>query len=357
MPAPVTIRDIARAAGCSKSTVALVLQNSPRCAATTSARVKRVAEELGYRRNPALVARMAYVGSRRRHPGLGPALAYVSDLDRATLLAPDCPLRDGLLAARARAEELGSSLDLVCYTAAEASLESVHRNLAHRGVLGLVLAPHTTPQIELALDWNEFAIVSLGFSLRAPRFDRVGFDHYEALLDVCARAWERGYRRIALVLTADIDARVMHLARAAFLRWQSDAAATPLPVHILTPPRLTAVAAWYRGCRPDCIVCYGDVALLRAAGLPVGRGVAVATPVLSDRQREFGGFNIHLRDLARTGVDMVLAKLARNERGVPPMRQTLLIQAPWVEGPAAFVPAARMLAGRSGLRSRRRVAH
>jgi len=343
MPAPVTIRDIARQAGCSKSTVALVLQNSPRCSAATSARVKCVAEAIGYRRNPALVARMAYVGSRRRHPGMGPSLAYVSDLDRATLLASDCPVRGGYLGAKARAEELDCPLDLVCYTSPEASLESVHRNLAHRGVLGLVLAPHSTPQIELALDWNEFAIVSAGFSIRLPRFDRVGFDHYEALLDVCALAWERGYRKIALVMTADSDARVMHLARAAFLRWQSDAAALPLPVHILTPSHFAAVGTWYRDCRPDCILLYGEVKLLRDAGLPVGREVAVATPLLSERQREFGGFNIQLSDLARTSVDMVLAKLARNERGLPPMRQTLLIQAPWVDGPAAFMPAARML--------------
>jgi hypothetical protein len=82
------------------------------------------------------------------------------------------------------------------------------------------------------------------------------------------------------------------------------------------------------------------VSLLEESGVPVGRGVAVATPLLSQSQPEFGGFNIQLGDLTATCVDMLLAKLARNERGIPSMRQTLLIQAPWVDGPAAFTPVA-----------------
>ena len=340
MSPPVTIREIARQAGCSKSAVALVLQDSPRCSAALTARVRRVAAALGYRKNPALVARMAHVGSRGRRPVAGPSLAYLSDVGRSVVLAEDRPERTGYLAAKARAEELGSSLDLLCYGDRAVGLERLHHVIAHRGILGLVIAPHTTPQIELALNWNEFAIVCAGFSVRAPRFDRVGFDHYEALLDVCALAWERGYRRIALAMTADSDARVMHLARAAFLRWQSDARGSPLPVHILQPERPDEVHAWYRRSRPDCILFYGQVRLLREAGVPVGREVAVTTPLLSAHQREFGGFNIQLRNLTSACVDMVLAKLARNERGLPPMRQTLLIQAPWVDGPAAFTPAA-----------------
>lgn len=353
MSPPVTIREIARQAGCSKSAVALVLQDSPRCSAALTARVRRVADVLGYRKNPALVTRMAYVGSRGRRPMVGPSLAYLSDVERAVVLADERSERAGYLGAKARAEELGSSLDLLCYGDQEVGLERLHRVIAHRGILGLVIAPHTTPQIELALNWNEFAIVCAGFSVRAPRFDRVGFDHYEALLDVCALAWGRGYRRIALAMTADSDARVMHLARAAFLRWQSDAKGSPLPVHILQPERPAEVHAWYRRCRPDCVIFYGEVRLLREAGVPVGRDVAVATPLLSASQREFGGFNIQLRDLTAACVDMVLAKLARNERGLPPMRQTLLLQAPWADGPAAFVPAAgrETRARRSGSKS------
>jgi DNA-binding LacI/PurR family transcriptional regulator len=279
----------------------------------------------------------------------GPSLAYLSDLDRSILLSEERTERAGYLGAKARAEELGCTLDLLCYGDPRVSLDSLHRMIAHRGIQGLVIAPHTTPQIELNLDWNDFAIVCPGFSIRSPRFDRVGFNHYEALLDVCGMAWEKGYRRIALAMTADSDARVMHLARAAFLRWQSDAQASPLPVHILTPKDPAAVNAWYRGCSPDCIIFYGRVQLLRDAGVPVGGEVAVTTPLLSAQQREFGGFNIQLRDLTATSVDMLLAKLARNERGIPSMRQTLLIQAPWVDGPAAFKPPVGKRSGQGNM--------
>ncbi len=335
-----TIRDIARQTGFSKSTVALALRDSPLCAEATRRQVKRAAADLGYRRDPALVARMAYVGARGRRGSAGPSLAYLTDYDRRTVMSTERPGQNGFLAARARAEELGCTLDLLCYGGPELSLARLHRILASRGILGLVIAPHSTPQIELELNWHEFAIVCVGFSIRAPRFDRVGFDHFEALIDVCEGTSQRGYRRIALVMSGDNDGRVMHLTRAAFLRWQSDQPGRRhVPVFVLHESEHVALRSWYERHRPDCIILYAKVRWLAEAGLPVGRKVAVITPLRSEQQPEYGGYNIQLSNLAIAGVDMVLAKLFRNERGLPAERQTLLIQAPWVEGPAAFVPA------------------
>lgn len=255
-------------------------------------------------------------------------------------MSTDRPGQNGYLAAKARAEELGSTLDLLSYGGPEVSMRRLHRIIASRGILGLVIAPHSTPLIELDLNWSEFSIVCAGFSIKAPRFDRVGFDHYEAMVDVCERSWQRGYRRLALVMTSDNDARVMHLARAAFLRWESD------HIHDREPPVLVmardqpeVVRSWYERLRPDCILLYGRVKWLLEAGIPVGREVAVVTPLMSEHQRELGGYNIQLGNIATTSVDMLLAKISRNERGLPAMRQTLLIQAPWVEGLAAFTPA------------------
>ena len=347
MPRAVTIRDIARRAGCSKSTVALALRESPLCATATRTRVQRVAEAMGYRRNPTLVARMAYVGTRGRKGFAGPSLAYLTDLDPRSALAAQQPGANGYLAARARAEELGSRLEFFRYGGAGPRLGQLHRILASRGIEGLVLAPCSTPQIELDLDWREFAIASVGFSIRAPRFDRVGFDHFEAMQDVCGQAHRRGFRRIALAMTADSDARVMHLARAPFLRWRADHARFACPVLMSTRDQPAAMRAWYRRHRPDCIVYYGRIDLLLRSGVPVGREVAVVTPLLDESHREFGGFNIQLSDLASACVDLVLAKLMRNERGIPAMYQTLLVHAPWIDGPTAFVPAPRRRGGRA----------
>jgi DNA-binding LacI/PurR family transcriptional regulator len=339
----ITIRDIARQAGVSKSTVALALRDSPLCAEKTRLKVKRVAADLGYRRDPALVARMAYVGARGRSGSPGPSLAYLTDYDRRTVLSTERPGQNGFIAARTRAEELGCTLDLLCYGGPDLSLTRLHHILDSRGILGLVIAPHSTPLIELELNWHEFAIVCVGFSIRSPRFDRVGFDHFEALLDVCERASQRGYQRIALFVSDDNDARVMHLARAAFLRWQSDQVSVwHAPVFVMNASEPGAPYTWYERHRPDCIILYGKVKWLIEAGIPVGQKVAVITPIRNDLQPEYGGYSIQLGHLAVASVDMVLAKLFRNERGVPTQRQTLLIQAPWIDGPAAFTPAAKV---------------
>lgn len=59
MPGRVTIKDLARAAGVSTTTVSLALRDDARISQATRARVQAVAAQLGYSRDPALAALVA----------------------------------------------------------------------------------------------------------------------------------------------------------------------------------------------------------------------------------------------------------------------------------------------------------
>src|SRR5438128_7703876 len=61
----VTQQEVARRARVHRTTVSLALSDSPRIPAKTKARIKRIAQELGYAPDPMLTALIAYRSQRR----------------------------------------------------------------------------------------------------------------------------------------------------------------------------------------------------------------------------------------------------------------------------------------------------
>src|SRR5712672_334593 len=74
---PPTMQQIADAAGVSRMAVSLALRNSPKISAATAERIRRLAEELGYRPNPMVSALMTQLRHSRdmKKPSV---LAYVT---------------------------------------------------------------------------------------------------------------------------------------------------------------------------------------------------------------------------------------------------------------------------------------
>lgn len=344
MSAVVTIRALARHLGFSKSTVAAALNGTPGIAATTVTAVRAAAEQLGYRPNPLVTANMMRMRGARAARTHGTTLGYLSDLGRQALFElgrqtvqrPGVHRQMGYLGAKERADALGFGLDLIEYGRCDLTPVRLREVIRSRGIRGFVIAPHTRPQIELDLRWDEFATVCIGFSVATPRFDRVGYDHHEAIMEVCRRIWQQGRRRVGLVLSADFDRRVMHVTRAGFLRCQADYDSKPLPIAIVEGEDTAGLRNWLRRHRPDCVIAQGADVLTALAelGVQAADGTAVVTPTLTPGHEHLGGYEMSLRTLAGCAVDLLAAKLYRNEYGIPGIRHTTLVLGPWVE-PAA----------------------
>jgi LacI family transcriptional regulator len=341
MPVTITVRALARHLGLSKSAVAAALRGLPSVAAATAARVHEAAEELGYRPNPLVTANMMRIRGARAVHTCGTTLGYLSDiglqelhaLERQTVAKFGIHRQMGYIGAKTRAHELGFNLDLIEYGQSHMTPARLRRLIGSRGIRGFVIAPHTRPKIQLDLRWEEFATVCIGFCVTTPRFDRVGYDHHEAIVDVCNRMWEQGHRRLGLALPADYDARVMHTARAGFLRWQADHDCEALPIVMAEVANTTLLRSWIRRYRHDCIVTYGHdmLAALAEFGAFRSHRVAVATPTLTPGSEHLGGYNMSLKALASSAIDLLAAKLYRNEYGAPVVRQTVLVLGPWHE--------------------------
>lgn len=339
--ATVTIRSIAQHTGLSKSTVAAALKGDPRYSTETIKAVKKAARELGYYPNSLVTAAMTRIRDGRKFDSGHATICYLSDIPLDALMEDNHPggenrnpkNRLGYLGAKDRAKELGFGLDLIHYPQSGMSSDRLRSILRARGIQGLIIAPHVNPQVSLDLKWDEFAVICIGFSVQTPKFDRVGFNHYEAINDTCIRMHQSGKKRIGLVLSQDYDSRVSYVTRAAFLRWQSDLESKGARIPVAIVRNKLEVAAWYKRHKPDCIVAHGEeiLEMLDDLNLEEGNGTIVVSLSLIKGFEKWGGYDMSLRILASSAVNMIAGKLYRNGFGIPENRHTALVLGPWNE--------------------------
>jgi len=214
----------------------------------------------------------------------------------------------------------------------EARLGSI---LANRGICGVVVGPLAQPHGVVRLPWRLFASVAIGYSLHEPILHRVGHDNFETMTALLSECAARGYRRIGLAVAAVDNLRVNHLWVAGYL-----AGRYRVPTATLVPPLVTAdwnratFLRWFQRHRPDAVICISPqvVAWLRAAKVTVPGRVGVATAYWMPENAELAGFDQDFEKIGAAAVDLVIAQLQRNERGLPDQPSVLLLRGTWREG-------------------------
>ncbi len=130
-----TIKDIAEAAGISHTAVSLALRNHPKVSAETREKVRKLAEQMGYRPDPLLGALVAY-RQGLRPAGFRETIAWVTNYST----------QDGwrinaynkyFEGATERAQQLGYSIDEVWLREPGVSARQVSRVFRARGFVAL----------------------------------------------------------------------------------------------------------------------------------------------------------------------------------------------------------------------------
>lgn len=333
-PRRVTHQDVANRLGLHKSTVSLALRGHPKIAANTRERVKAMAEQMGFRPDPALeaLARQRWAG---HETGQGTVLAYVID-SRMEHISQH---RRFLPAARQRAQERGylvHEFDLAEYTTTTALARVLH----HRGIRGLMLAP--TEQVEgpgiLDLPVDKFTVVCLDVGWVMAPFHLVSADRFEATRLVWREAVKRGYRRIGGAVLSHAPAAVDDASR-----YGASAAAQeellPLEDHV---PLLTThhwdregFLRWLDRYQPDAVVGFIPRVLewIVESGRRVPEDVAFGCITIDPGEfPQVSGATRLLDDIGATGVDALIAAIQENEWGVPTLQRKLLLEPRWHEG-------------------------
>lgn len=334
-PVRITLRDVAARAGVHYSTVSLALRRRPGVPEATCARVRRIADELGYRPDPLLASLSSYRHAGNRYRA---TLAWVTNFPARGAWREEEIYQEYYAGARERAAELGYRLQEFWLREEKMTPARATQILTARGIAGLVVAPQPTPAEEVQLDWKHFAAVAIGYSLARPQLHMVCPNQYGCIRLAMDQMIQRGYRRIGLVMLQASDERVDHNWLAGYLVGQRELLLADRIEPLLLPGwDEAAFAAWRRQSRPDAIIskCAEVLPALRRWGVrpPDDVGVAFLTRVKPGR--DLSGVNESPLEVGAAAVDYVAGMLQRNEYGVPAQPRRLLIAGRWIEGATA----------------------
>lgn len=328
---PSSLVEVAREAGVALSTASLAMRGSSLVKAATAARVKAVAERLGYRadlRVGSLMARIRRTKGAQERERL--AFVWVSATRPETRRDWFCKVT--FAGARRRAEELGCVLEEFWLHDGGMTAARLEKILVTRGITGVVFsAPVHDMEVSVEWNWAHFAAAVIGNSEFYPSLHRAGHYHYRSMWTAMEKLRAAGSRRPAAVLHAPHHRRIHGVHQAAFV------ANHPLPRQALAMARFGVPATeaetreWLAKVKADALIfvvgpSVETVKQLRA--IPALKAVVtLAAPVT----KLLPGIDMREDLIASSAVDLVVAQLHRNERGVPAHPTTLLLEGEWRE--------------------------
>lgn len=337
-----TLRDVARAAKMSVSGVSYALRGHARIPAETVERVRRIAAQLGYRPDLRVRSLMAHI-RRNRRPRDREALAFVwvSTARRREAFRPADRfyLETILRGARQRAEQLGCALTE--FSLDEPAMEPARLGeiLRARGITGVVFSPAMHDlTVAWEWDWGHFACAIVGNTEWRPALHRAGHYHYRSMWRVLERLRAEGCIRPAAILSRSIHARIHGMQMAAFLANHPGPSEAARLVQFALPGNPAGLRAWRRDAAPDALIVGWPVDAkerdMLIKFLPANRRV-----VTLDWQPRgcVQGMDACNDMIAASAVDLVIAQLHRNERGVPAHPTTLLLDGIWREAAAETI--------------------
>lgn len=322
-----SMRELARRAGVSVTTVSMALRDHPRIGAATRERIRALADELGYRPDPALAALNAYReerAPRRRNVTVAVAVNSAAPAARSRVY------RDALAGARGGLERAG--YDVLIVDAADRRAVDLRR----RRVDAVLLLSRRDRDLAARLDPERVALVSIGYPDLEVPCDCVTTDDFDA----CWRCWEAlhaaGRRRIGLLLHPHTD-------RNSRYRWSGAYFAVTHRAGVVPPPVCTAqeeperVAAWIGDHGIDAVIGrkHLEDVLSRACasrGWTPGRDLAFASLSASEPDGAIGGVFHDFTLIGAHAAGLCDTRLRAGERGAPEQPRLLLIPGRWVAG-------------------------
>lgn len=329
------MQDVADAAGVSKMTVSYALRHHPGISQATAERVRACASRMGYIPNPMVTALLTEVRSRKKFR-VPPKIGFLNLLYSYKALRENYSVHNPQLeGAKARCEELGFDLEVFSPADEKISPQRLSQILKYRGIHGLIVVGKSNYN----LDWNNFFGISLNSSRISPHYNKVIFHHYDGMLHALKKLRSMGYKRIAV--TVQNQWTVTEYYHAAIFTYQQQIHARnripALPVsRYSTDPDY--FQRWLKKHKPDILV---DTAaglfwsMLQKIGIKIPDQLAYATFSLPNQQTGLAGINPNFFQTGVTAVDLLLAQINSNRKGLPQPQHITLVSGHWVDGPTA----------------------
>ncbi|MDF3128121.1 LacI family DNA-binding transcriptional regulator [Kiritimatiellaeota bacterium B1221] len=325
-----TQQDLARHLGISVMTVSRALRGTGRVSPDTIKKVKAAAEELGYRPNPLVQTLMAGVRTQRTQQDVN--LAWVTTHENMEVAKSVVTIRDAIIE---RAKILGYGIDSFHLNESEMNAEQLRRIFLARGIHGVVIGPLKRPGKLGPFPTESLACSAVGNPPEGSGIHYTMQHHMFTMNQILEELNARGYKRIGLLQSRDKEIRAEYSFSMVFEHvmlsrqlYQENAS----PYYDSWTP--ADFKQWVDSYQPDVVVAdYAKVIEpLRKAGIRIPEDLGFVATSLHEKYEECSGVVPPLKHLGHAAVDLVVAQLHRNERGISTFAKAVLIEGEWKEG-------------------------
>lgn len=335
----VTLFDVAAAVGLSVTTVSLALRRHPKIPEATRLRVRKVADEMGYRPNPMLSSLAAY-RTQVKGAKYQATIGVISNSEKRGEWRQKHPYQEVYWqGAAARCRELGFTLEEFWLREPKMTADRLAKILLARNIRGLLLLPQPRARSHIHFPWEHFSTVAFGMSLTRPQFNLVGVNHFHSGVTVMRRLRGLGYRRIGFLAVHEVNERIGTTLLGGYLvEREKRADLHQVPPLILRRAQLNqeAFSHWYLEHRPDAVFVLGvwsKIVLewIDALKIRVPEDLGLAFSSVEGKER-IAGINEHIYTVGIKAVELVKVMLDRGETGIPDIPLRILVEGTWQQG-------------------------
>lgn len=338
----VTITDVARKMCVHHSTVSLALRDHPSIPETTRERIKKGAQEIGYRPDPAMAAlsRMRKADAKSKEV---PRIAYVvnhsPEMGFYDLLYP----MHFLQGAKEQAASLGFDLDFQFLAPGYHDSDTLGDYLEGKGIKGVLISAFLPGCMELTLDWTKYSAVKIDSHQLSPPLTVVTNDQLQMARLAFRQMVSLGYRRIGLTVGLADEAACDYRNSSGFAIEQANTPGTEWIPPLLYPYNSTResiaplLASWIRRYRIEAVLGNSTAMMddLRAQGLKVPEDLAYGCLCLYERFGEMAGVVNNLRLVGARAVAQLAEQMRVGQPGAVLFPSETYIRGYWRDGPTA----------------------
>lgn len=333
-----TLADIAARAGVHVTTVSLALRDHPSIPPTTRARIRGVAKELGYQRDPLLDA-LNFHRARQTQQTRSVSSAFVVHAGTTRLFSGNHYQPLVYAGAKAAAEARGHSLDILVVGHGHLAPARLNSILNARGITGVLLSTFEIDIEQLDLDWDQFCAVKVECLHLKPNLDAVSNDQLQVSRLAMRRLRQLGYRRIGLATAREDQTRLGESFGMGVLVEQD-----LLPEAECVPPLIFGLAEvpmlprlipeWIKAHKVDVIISNWNELFdtFATAGIRLPDDVAFASLDVPPSLPHIAGVVQNHRLVGQRAMEQLAIMTDAYQRGVPEAQTITYIPGFWQDG-------------------------
>jgi LacI family transcriptional regulator len=333
------VRYIAKLAGVSPSAVSLALRDSPRISAETKAKVMSLARELDYEPDARIVHLMRHLRTPRevRQQACFGVISFYETQRPWEKTRHLASIYEGM---QRRSRELGYRLEPLWLRAPGMTYRRFDEILVTRGIDGLLCFGSPDFNQEFPSELGKHAVVNVGLSIRTP-LHRVTSHFYNDTLQALNRVHALGYQRPGLVLGTHEDTRSAYAHSAAYLGWCEHmlGPGAALPILQLREVEEPPFTDWLVKQRPDVLIFVHLPemvtrfrAVLRRLQIQVPKKLGVVVLSHEVEGTGFTGLQQNQRLMGAWAVELLAARIANQDLGIPVNPRTEMVESEWING-------------------------